>query len=291
MAIRIGVFGNCDTGGMSYALRAMLPGHQIKALTPPGPAAERDAWFADLSNQHDILLVNNTVFKGGARIALEPSLERIRRYPTSRFAAFHPDCCYVWVKSRGGPIFPAYNSAICLAGFVRGLSQAQVIELFTGEVFEKVGYFDAWNSSVKHMQEEFADCGMDHRPFHLKVKRLGAFMHSMNHPKIEAIVTMARFVALQLGAKAEVLERPVTMPDSLAGLDWPLYPEIGEIYGVRGGYTWKIDGELLDLERFVAYSFARYTELKLKIGDVSFHDDSFHEQFAAILNERGIGSG
>ncbi len=291
MAIRIGVLGNCDTGGVSYALRAMLSEHEVIAFTPPGKADERDAWYAELPTKSDVILVNNSVFKGTARPLLEPSLDKIQRYPMSQFAAFHPDCCYVGVKATKLLIFPAYNSAICVAGYVRGLTQAQVYDLFCADVFDKLGYFDGWDPSVAHMQAEFTECAMDFRPFYLKVKRLGAFMHSMNHPKAETLITLARFLALGFGASKEVLEMPVALSDGLAGLDWPLYPEIGEVYGLRGSYSWKMAGELVDLRSFIARSFERYAELGLTAEGVFFGHHDFHTRFGNLLNERGIGNG
>jgi hypothetical protein len=288
---RVGVLGNCDTAGMANALRVLMPDRQIVPLTLPSDAAQRTQWLADLPHQADLVLVNNTVFKGGLRPMLEPHLSLIRRYPTSHFSAFHPDCCYVGLKASNKLISPAYNSALCVAGFVRGLSQEQVLGLFRGEVFEAVGYYNGWEPSVKKMQEEFTESSMEFRPYYLKVKRLGTFMHSINHPKIETLITMARMVAMELGASSSVLEMPVAMADGLAGLDWPLYPEIGEFYGVRGRYLWKIDGEVLGLEAFVARSFARYAELGLTADSIFFSHPSFHERFSALLNERGIGNG
>jgi len=290
LSTRIGVLGNCDTAGMAAALRSLMTGSEIVALTPPGGATERKVWAAELPNKVELVLVNNTVFKGWAGELLEPQPVQIRRYPTSIFSAFHPDCCYVGIKSTNSLIHPAYNSALCVAGFVHGVSQEQVVPLFCSEVFEQLGFYDGWAPSVKRLQGEFAESGLDFRPYYLKVKRLGAFMHSINHPKVDAVITMARFLAIELGAGSEALETPTAVGDSLAGLDWPLYPEIAEFYGLRGGYVWKMDGQIMGLNAFVARSFARYAELGLKANEVFFSHPEFNERFATVLNERGIGN-
>jgi hypothetical protein len=286
---RIGVLGNCDTGGVTYSLRALLPDSEVIPLTPPGNAAEKAAWFADLPNKAELLLVNNSVYKGSVRPLLEPHVAQIKRYPNSTFGAFHPDCCYVGMKPGNALISPAYNSAICVAGFIHRLTQRQVLNLFCDEVFDKIGYYRMWDTSVKAMQKEHSECSMDFRPYYLKVKRLGAFMHSMNHPKIDAVIVMAKFLALELGASASMLDMPVSVADGLAGLDWPLYPEIGEFYGLRGGYAWKFEGRVLGLEEFIARSFARYTVLELTAENVFFSNPGFHKLFATVLSERGIG--
>jgi hypothetical protein len=215
----------------------------------------------------------------------------IQRYPTSRFRAFHPDCCYVGVKATNSLIFPAYNSAICVGGYLRGLTQAQVHDLFCAEVFGELGYLDEWGPSVAGLEAEFTECSMDFRPYYLKVKRLGAFMHSMNHPKVEAIVTLARFIALGFGASKAALEMPVAMSDGLATLDWPLYPEIGEVYGFPGSYSWRMDGQLLGLRPFIERSFERYAELGLTAEGVFFGSHDFHPRFSKVLNMWGIGNG
>jgi hypothetical protein len=269
----------------------LLPGKPIVPLQAPSTPAEREAWVSELGQKADIILVNDVVADGPLKPLLASKMDILKPYPAMFFSAFHPDCCYVGIKATNQLITPHYNSFICLSSFVRGLPQAETVRLFSRDAYARLGFFDAWDRSVDELQRRFTACGMEFRPFFLKLKRQGAFMHSINHPKIGMVGTLARFLALSLSGDPDVLDKPLPLTDGLAAVDWPLYPEIGEIYGVHGAYSWRGPDRLIGVEEYVAQSYARYTELGLTKDSVYFGHPEFQKNFTALVRERGLADG
>ena len=104
-----------------------------------------------------------------------------------------------------------------------------------------------------------------------------------NHPRIDALVQIARQVGRQLGASPELIQFPWkgVIPDALlaTGPVWPVYPVVAEVLGIRGGFVWRLaDGTMLPLDRFVAASLAGYDaldpeEVKVPAFDHPWWDD------------------
>jgi hypothetical protein len=268
---RIGIWGTCDTAGMLAALRALLRRDKVFSVgSMPDDAGERDKWVQWIAESFDFLLVPISREIPAPLDELQGNGLSIIRYPSIFFKAFHPDLTYVGRNTTGGLVEPHYNSALCVWSFVNDVPASRAAKLFSGDVFAELGYFDAWNSSVDALRLEFEKCDMDFRGFFLKVKRTGAFMHSFNHPKAATLVAVARCVAHGLGEPASVLETPVTIFDALAQWDWPIYPEIGEYYGLVTDYQWTIEGEVLGLESYIEYMYNIYGTLNLKKDNLFF---------------------
>lgn len=279
---RIGVWGICDTGGLTAVLRTVFPQDTIVPLIEN----------VDITHSVGQLEILVTPFW---RQASEGILEmercgrlRIIRYPPVVFRAFHPDLFYVYRKSGHDltEITPPYNSGICAWCYFKGIPAERTTSLFTREVFSALGYFSQWDVSVANLKAEHEKCGFDFRSFYLKVKRHGAFMHSINHPKPVALIELGKQIAMKLGAPQEILDEPIEIVDALAHINWPVYPEIGEYYGLRTAYRWMPDqpeAPPLGLADFIEKSYRAYAELDLKYEDIFFEG---MERCEAVLRPR-----
>lgn len=291
MAVRIGVLGACDTGGMSFSLKAMLPSYDITPLIMPA-ADQRPGWAAALPSQFDRLAINKGVLSANKALLAATGLP-MTVYPQLYFRAFHPDCCYagrtsdrnLFRLSQNG----AYHSALCIGSFLRGLPASETITLFNHDVFAELGYLSAWDECTKEMSKEFVDTDLDFRSFFLKIKRSGAFMHSFNHPKIGSIVLVARMLAASLGASRAFAEREIAVGDGLAGLNWPLYPEIADNYSLRGAYLWSHGDKWLGLADYIATCYAHYEELGITPETVFFRPAQLPGSIRARPERAGDG--
>ena len=288
MSRRIGVFGNCDTGGISASLKLLLKQDNIQPLVLPKDADARHKWSSSLKERIDILLVNNSQMHIH-KAALQDIGVDIVVYPQIIFRAFHPDLYYVGRTSTNSVINPSYNSAICIWCYLSGVPADRVATLFNREVFAALGYFDVWDGCVEELRQRFVNTGFDFRPFFLAVKRTGAFMHSVDHPKATALIALAKSIAIKLGAAESIREIPVPISDSLANLDWPIYPDIGEYYGIRGLYVWKEGVEYLTLHSYIDAAYQKYSKLELKKEDMFYGPPSFRKQLDAVLGA-GVGA-
>jgi hypothetical protein len=182
--------------------------------------------------------------------------------PGFYFSAFHPDIVAAKTKSNGTRFPTSYNSAIVLWGYLNGITPADVQRLFTKQVFAQLGYFDRWESSVARMQTAFEKCGLDFDRIYLPVKREGIFMHTVNHPKVSVLATMAKQIAERIEPGATFQNRDIPINDGLLNVEmWPVYPAVAHELAVPGAYTWRVErGTLIDgLANYIEYAYEKYT--------------------------------
>lgn len=128
--------------------------------------------------------------------------------------------------------------------------------LFSADRMRRLGYLDRWAADVAAMRHWFEHCRMDFDAFFRRIKRLGCFMHTVNHPRVEVLVALAAAVARALGTPNDA---PVPMPDALAAdWLWPVYPAVGEALGLPHGLLWRIGDRHFDLPGFVARAYREH---------------------------------
>ena len=265
MARKIVVMSNCQTGGLHAALAAMLPEDLVTSLPwlgtePPGlraELAEAAVWVCSIPREQ------------AEAIAVEAGVSpRIIVVPTIWFPAFHPDQTPILWR-RGGEVEGAlgpYHSKICVWGWTHGFDVDAVLGCFTPEVFAGLGYFEAWSHATVALRAIFEPTDIDFASWFLPLGRRGAFMLTNNHPRLDALVQLARLVAEQLGAAPELVRYgwEQVLPDGLlaSSVVWPLYPSVADVLDLPGAYVWRLaSGELIDLPTFVARSMASYVSI------------------------------
>jgi hypothetical protein len=265
MARKIVVMSNCQTGGLHAALAAMLPGDHVVSLAWLGtePAGLRDAlvgadvWVCSIPREQAEVIA--------ADAAVSPQIIVV---PTIWFPAFHPDQTPILWR-RGGELEGAvgpYHSKICVWGWTHGFDADAVLACFRPEVFAALGYFDAWSSATAELRGIFEPTDVDFGRWFLPLGRRGAFMLTNNHPRLDALVQLARLVAEQLGADPALVAYgwEQVLPDGLlaSSVVWPLYPAVADVLDLPGAFVWRLaSGELIDLPTFVTRSLASYAGL------------------------------
>lgn len=276
---RIVVIGNCQAVGTAQALRLMLPDARVETQ----PIAYLKRRFRDLDGlaQHlrDADHIVSHFFPvgflpGGNALALQKRLPRLRLFPTIVFPAFHPDIVYVGdvaglrlSKLVHGPM-GASHSAIALCGFLEGLSVAATLGLYTGAVFDRLGYDRAWEEGAAYLLKSARDLDFGLEQELARWSRRGCFMHDASHPKLPVLGDIARRLALEAGLRPLDLKVEDYLPDTLVDeAMWPVYPAIAERYGVPAQSRFRarpVKGRpprLLDLPSFVTESFSAYARL------------------------------
>ncbi len=224
-----------------------------------------------------------------AEIGVSP---RIIVVPTIWFPAFHPDQTPI-LRRGGGELEGAagpYHSKICVWGWTHGFDADAVLASFRPEVFAGLGYFEAWAPATAELRGIFEPTDVDFGSWFLPLGRRGAFMLTNNHPRLDALVQMARLVAEQLGADPELVRHgwEQVLPDGLlaSSVVWPLYPSVAAVLDLPGAYVWRLaSGELIDLPTFVTRSLASYAAIDP--ADVDTDHLEVDPRFPAVL---GTGS-
>ncbi len=273
------VSGYCETGGLAAALSAMLPDSAVipfpdsQAETADGEARFRaqlfrsEAWITTVPAKRRNAILGSTA---------PPSLQVVP-LPTINFRAFHPDVGSIRKGSATGPLLEGpfgrhYNSLIVFWSYLRGLSVAATERLFTPETFSALGYLDVWDVELQRLKETVGSYGIDFPSFFLPLQRSGAFMHTINHPKISVLIQLARHAGQQLGAPRELIQAPLEriVPDGLASMTvLPLYPGIAETFGLKGAYLWNFgSGRYVHgLRQYITQSFEEYRRQDTEVWD------------------------
>jgi len=262
--MRIVITSNCMIGGLTSALTALLPSVQFVAIPYVGidenyladELAIADAWLVSAPAELQAAALKRT---GNSALRHIP-------FPDVYFNAFHPDQIYAFmldgslVEGATGP----YNSAIALWAWQHGLNAQQTISLFTPEIFGALGYHDRWQVSIDRLRHDFVPFPhLDYRDLIIPLQRTGAFMHTVNHPKVTALAQLARLLAKQIDPTVDTESIPVEnmMVDGLfmASVSWSVYPSVANALGIKGAFMWKLeDHSVIGLEEFVQRSFAKY---------------------------------
>jgi Polysaccharide biosynthesis enzyme WcbI len=249
---RFFVLGNCQVDSVAKCLRA---------LHPEGYVEGANIWnlLRDFENEDRLLAYVRTfdfvvlqdfgdnvlgVLDGAMVKALRPDTLML---PGILFSAFHPDIVYVQTSEpafAGRRIVPSaigdYHSALTVFGYLQGLSVERTISLFRAEVYRALGYLSMWPESESFLLDQFRHHGWPADEFYGRWVRRGAFMHSINHPKLHVCADIARMILKRCQIKYvdDKFEDALVDP-LLTGPIWPLYPEVAALYGLAGSMHFK----------------------------------------------------
>lgn len=282
------VTSNCVTAGLSTALQFLCPGQRIVPL--PISDLENTAKVKQALGAAGIWV---TAFQFDLPSQLQigqtnPDL-RLFKIPALSFSAFHPDICYARNQNTNELVEPHYNSRIGVWAYNRGLQVEQALTLFSAETFAKVGYLNNWDSEVQHFQRQFerTDLKNEFAAFYLRLRRMGCFMHSINHPRVEMIIELARAIARALQLPTLEKGTEILFSDTLDNVNWPIYPPIAESLGLaNGSYVFKLGERSLatSLEAYLRYSYQNYQRLGVAPGQLKF-EHSEPKGFSQALQE------
>lgn len=261
--------GNCQVDGIVKCAADALG--MTSVYVHPRAAREDREGFRALIAEASIAFAS----RGSQQVELKAIANEIGRadlpvlaVPRVYFSGFHPDVAYpntAAAELKGLPMGNAH-SAILLAAFRDNLSVQETLSLYRGEVYEALGYFDAYDFSIEALIDECSQCGFDVAPMLPAWLEGGAFVYVPLHPRIEVLDDIARALLRSAGRKE--LGPPTAVDDELSrNLIWPIYPEIADRIGIAGDYIFRpknskavTRAELapMDLAAFVERSFAVY---------------------------------
>lgn len=280
------ILGNCQTGGMWSSLAAMLPDDRVDATmwlgTEPPDLAERLEGV-------DVLVTTLDRPTATALLEAHDSSADLIVVPSLLFFGFHPDLT-LFPLTTGGDlqgVAGPYHSRIVMWGYLHGRDVDEIVSDFTTENFARLGYLDCWARYVSWMRGLFEPTDVDFSAWYLSIVRRGAFMLTINHPRLDAIVELSRGVARLLDADPGLVDFDWTqvIPDGLLATApvWPVYPGIAESLDLRGTFVWRLsDGNLIGLRKFVEHSLTAYRAVDpSSIGRAPFDIPRFAEVLGA----------
>ena len=274
--LKFAVLGNCQMGHVTRCLQAMVggdwPTNEWINFDVLGEMATGKRDLTEYFERHDKVFMQPWVW-GGLEARYGHLKHKVALYPGIEFIAYHPDLVYIHdAVEHNHFVGPTghYHSAIALLAWKAGLGVDDALKLYRRDIYRRLGYFDFWESSCAELRAEGEVCGV---PLDGMMKRWidsGCFMHAVNHPKLFVMADIISKVLEGLGIE-KVPGNPMQyVRDYLAdGIVWPVYPEIGEAYGIPGSYLYKLSSpgmqpdftvRMLDLEEFVRLSFSAFSQ-------------------------------
>ena len=235
------LLGNCQIAGLARCMRVMNPSLEVRAFTFPGPASQRQL-VEDCVRASEITFVQTARALAAFREFRAALAPRVIVFPRVYFAAYHPDILYV----RSGDHLVEtplghYNSKIVLAGYLQGLSVEATVALFDESVFRRLGYLEAWDASVALLRREIAESDVKLDDVPAKWTGCGAFMYSVNHPRLRVLGDVARAMLRTARLAARTSNPETYLHDELkTAVIWPIYPAIAATHGIGGDYCFKV---------------------------------------------------
>jgi hypothetical protein len=272
---RIAVVGNCQSFGVAYSMKILDPSATVDHFSVIARGTADISVFAKTLQTYDYVfshLFPKGHVRGGDIEDLRARVKNIRLFPAIVFAGFHPDLIYLHDAAKNdapilGPL-GLLHSALAVFAFREGLSLEEANALYNRNVYEALGYFDVWNSATSELLDMARDWfNLDLSGELMNWSRRGAFMYSVAHPKPFVLFDLAKRLFADIGRKIPEVDFDYYSIDDLARSEiFPIYPPIGELLGVRGGYLFKQKnfhlsqsvGDVLTLPEFLAESYKVY---------------------------------
>ncbi|ACM26537.1 WcbI family polysaccharide biosynthesis putative acetyltransferase [Rhizobium rhizogenes] len=251
---------NCQTFGVGNSMELLSPHFKIDAVDIWQFKKNIEKYKDELPNYFRVIIHPqfrdmDFDFSSAQNLSLLPSI---------KFDAYHPDICYAFSNGLlNGPMGP-YHSMIVIGAYSLGLSVDVTRRLFRRDIFEACGFFDRWEDQRSQLLQTFATVGLDISDQFRKWSRNGPFMYSVDHAKAACLHDIANVFMRHHGI--ETVDGKLIPPDTLVnGACLPVYPEVGEEYGVNGSYFFKLPNEyrLISLGHFIELSFATYSRLPI----------------------------
>lgn len=301
---RIVVIGNCQVVGIAALIQAMSNDVVVKSyecsesfinnIRNDKPDIKKQLIDSDLVLMH---------FRSDWLGILERNIPSIRNkikfIPPISFSAFHPDCVYIERKSKplDSPI-GAYHSSLAFYGWKNGLDIETTLSLFSGDVYETLGFFSYKRSSVSSLVEAGKFSGIVLDDLITRWSTQGCWMHTINHPKLHVLADIAR-AALEREHIHALPNVESYLKDNLTiHACWPVYPEIGRALGLQNlvplPFFKKADGlcptdrpvSMLGLEEFVRDSFSIYDKYNRKELFCDRMDSTRYQELANFLHKK-----
>lgn len=252
------VLSNCQSLGLANAIAAVGRGISCDACDVwqmAGLLAENPDHFRRYDRA--LILPEARPFPGfPSDDALPPAVD----VPSFIFGGYHPDCCYVSADGQLilDDLIGPYHSMIALAAFKEGIGAAGAARWFTGPVYERAGYYRQWGAQRERLIALFAGHGFNIRGVFRRAGRGRSFMHTIDHPTMGMLIEIARVILRTLDRPVD--EQAAAPADQLAVTSWPIYPEVGEQYGVAGSYRFRPANryESIDLDEYLEKAFAEF---------------------------------
>lgn len=261
-------------------MRLLMPGAQVESISVAG----KQSIFQQVAESlygYDIVFSQQLDGENfgplrSAELALR--VDRFILFPAFSFTGLQPDQIYFYGetgKSIQSPFGP-YHSSIIASAFSLGLSVSRCKKLFNSYIFSILEFEEEFLKSREYIIKKGQEMGFFFGRYIDQWSQSRVFMHTINHPDVGVLATIARDAAAKAQLVPEHIPVPVLKHDSLGAQGmWPVYLEVGRKLGVpsraefwrRKPHNLKGPLEAMNVETMIQESYEIYKNLSAKIFD------------------------
>jgi hypothetical protein len=249
---------NCQAQGLANSLSVLCEDIEVEHHDPVSLQKHRGVILERARTCDRVVMAPGLIGQLGTDLAGRGNVTLV---PSPLFFGYHPDFCDL--EAGGRELNPrygsGYNSVLAYAAFQHGMNEADALALYREDVYDALGYFDAWCAARHFFVQRYEQFGFDIASRFIAWTRNGAFMHTPNHPKILVLRDLAALILERMGM--DIIQAEAIPHDNLAkGAVLPVYPEIGIRLGVRGNHLFKRGDayRFASLRDFIGESFKMY---------------------------------
>lgn len=267
----LAVVGNCQVSGIEKSISLFTSDIVPQSFHMAHVKTSYDgANFVEELRNFDLVYAHASDDPEFGTEALRSGGIKVQEIPVIAFPAFHPDMVYVQQQLIDGTVeilkspVGDNHSSLVLYGHRLGLEPDQIANLFCSEVYEAVGFLDAWSSAWEGLVAQGARVNFPLESMMLNWSRRGVFMHTLNHPRVFVLADLARAIVKQQGAQIRAGTSDAYISDDLiTSTVWPVYPEIAGRMSLEGSLIFKRDQitHFYDLDEMINESVKIYNEV------------------------------
>ena len=266
--MRIVIIGNCQAGVVAACLQRMtecriagiLDINHIKteSFTKTLSVVER--------KEYDVILTHNisNKFNKVNTTQIKNDYNNVFSFTNIYFGGLHPDIVVVggFNKRLLGKT-NALHSKIVLSSYLKRIPSHKVASYFRGNVYERLGYFDAYSDSLEELRRRDLDVDISCSDDLAEVTKNEISMFTVNHPTNHTIMAVTQKIAAALGMKMRPLGNNSFDNPLSRQVVWPIYPEIAEAARLpyRTPLVWRNQLRFkndLTIEQFIEESYNLY---------------------------------
>ncbi len=229
--------------------------------------------------------------------------ERLRLLPNIIITMFHPDMVYLRAKS--GQLIGDYNSRIAAFSFILGLSPSEALAAYNERTFNLLAYYDADSTDRRYIGREAMLAKLPLSPILERwISKKECFMHSINHPKFQFLVDIARAFLAKENIKHDSQKGEYIFDIHSNGASWCPYPEIALRHGFESDYYFKLksfnslhDITFLEfdkrqrlgygLDRFIELQYRQFSDARPDEAKFSIVEAERFRKFSELYKGRG----
>lgn len=293
------LIGNCQCDPIRTAFRMLFPYSTTDRVMLHLEKDRRKEVIEERLRRYDMVVSQpaNSGYEGFSTDFVRSVVgdARLMTFSNIHFEGLHPDVTYFGPSGRRlmGSL-GEYHSAIILAAYLGGYSEAACRTFFEGELFGEFGYIQRFDESLAELAARSDQVDVPFfDEFEVSIRSHPSMM-TFNHPTSDLLIAYARKLSREVSSRTGAVRSdfplsPYNCPSFLSeNIIWPIYPALAAAHlQGRGGSLWfrrnlNVGGSpMIHLNELISSEYTKYR-------DVALQDFEAAPQFSAVSKIRDV---